>query len=160
MLINSNLTPSLTRPIRPASGLKGQDFPIMRQAAPADLLTAIESNFRPRFAVVHFCESGFCGERTRRLDHLLVRSEQSASPVIHPQSLSLDDEMRAPWCGQIQLNLARSTEPNLDAFGHFPHREPDASVAAIDVLRLGQATMFAKHVTIQEPTLDEHGGRS
>jgi hypothetical protein len=52
---------------------------ILPGAVPTELMAAIEADLAPRFAVTPYCEGGFYGERKKRFDRLLVRSEHVAA---------------------------------------------------------------------------------
>lgn len=105
--------------------LKAEGYAIVRAAAPAELMAAIDRDLDPRYAATPFCEGGFYGERTKRFGRLLIRSPHVGALVMNPAILALAEAALGDWCERIQLNLAQAIELHPGALPQFPHRDQD-----------------------------------
>lgn len=105
--------------------LPGDGFTILRGAVDTGIIAEIEADLADRFVATPFCEGGFYGERTKRFGRLLIRSPRVEALVRHPEILALAQQVLAPWCDRIQLNLSQAIELHPGALPQFPHRDED-----------------------------------
>lgn len=92
--------------------------------APATI-AALDADLAGAFESTPFCSGRFYGERTKRFGRLLARSPHAAQLVQHPLILSIVEEVLAPWCDTIQLNLTQAIAVHPGALAQMPHRDQD-----------------------------------
>jgi ectoine hydroxylase-related dioxygenase (phytanoyl-CoA dioxygenase family) len=98
---------------------------IVRGALPAGMVDALDRELKPAFDETPFCEGGFYGERTKRFGRLLARSPAAERFVRHAAILDLVEEVLAPWCDNVQLNLTQAIAVHPGALPQLPHRDQD-----------------------------------
>lgn len=111
--------------VREAHRLRDQGYAILRRAIEPDQVMGLAERLDPVFSATPFCKGGFYGEETKRFGGLLARDEAVADFVTHPLILSLVEEMLAPWCDTIQLNITQAIAIHPGALPQFPHRDQD-----------------------------------
>lgn len=92
---------------------------------PADELAALDIDLAADFEQTPFCEGRFYGERTKRFGRILARSRRAALLVQHDLVLRIVEEILAPYCDAIQLNLTQATAVHPGALAQMPHRDQD-----------------------------------
>ena len=105
--------------------LRTRGWCILRDAAPRQLVAALDADLRPEFERTLFCDGDFYGHRTKRLGSVLTRSDHADAFVRHPAVLEAAEQVLAPWCDTIQLNLTQAIEIHPGAPRQFPHRDQD-----------------------------------
>lgn len=105
--------------------LKGQGYCIIRGALPAAAVRAFDRDLAPVFDATPFCEGGFYGERTKRFGRLLARSPDAERFVRYTAILDLVQDVLAPWCDMVQLNLTQAIAVHPGALAQLPHRDQD-----------------------------------
>ncbi|UYY57157.1 phytanoyl-CoA dioxygenase family protein [Sphingomonas sp. S2-65] len=115
----------------PMQQLLEQGYCIVPNALPAETIKALDADLAQDFADTPFCRGGFYGERTRRFGRLLARSANAAELVMHPKILAIADQVLAPWCDCIQLNLTQAISLHPGALPQLPHRDQDMWRGAI-----------------------------
>ncbi|OHD04172.1 MAG: phytanoyl-CoA dioxygenase [Sphingopyxis sp. RIFCSPHIGHO2_01_FULL_65_24] len=125
MITNIAPVDSHQPPSASMQALKEDGYAIVRGAAPAELIAAIDRDLDPRYAATPFCEGGFYGTRTKRFGRLLIRSPHVGALVMNPAILALAEAALGDWCERIQLNLAQAIELHPGALPQFPHRDQD-----------------------------------
>lgn len=126
------------RPVRSAQSddaaaqeLRRDGYCIVRGAAPADVILALDAELAATFAATPFCQGGFYGARTKRFGRLLTRSARSDRLVRDPAILDLAQQALLPWCDTIQLNLTQAIALHPGAMPQLPHRDQDMWRGAI-----------------------------
>ena len=100
-------------------------FAVLPKLFSPETISALESDLEPAFANTPFCTGDFYGARTKRFGRLLIRSPQMAALVTQPVILALAEQLLAPWCDTLQLNLTQATEIYPGAPSQLPHRDQD-----------------------------------
>jgi len=98
---------------------------VVERALDARVLRAVESDLAARFAATPLCQGAFYGERTRRFGALLSRSAYAEQLVMHPLVLAVAEQVLAPWCERVALNLTQAIEIQPGALPQLPHRDQD-----------------------------------
>lgn len=111
--------------------LRTHGYYIVRRAMPRDRVAALEQDLASDFATTPFCVGGFYGEHTRRFGRLLARSPLADAFVRHPLVLAATEQILAPWCDTIQLNLTQAIALHPGALPQLPHRDQDMWRGAI-----------------------------
>jgi hypothetical protein len=88
-------------------------------------IAALDADLADRFARTPFCEGPFYGATTKRFGRLLARSGHAAALVQHPRILGVAQQVLAPWCDRIQLNVAQAIAVHPGAPQQLPHRDQD-----------------------------------
>ncbi len=109
----------------PGDALSAQGYCIMRGALPPSAVEAFDRELAPAFDETPFCEGGFYGERTKRFGRLLARSSAAERFVRHAAILELVQDVLAPWCDTVQLNLTQAIAVHPGALPQLPHRDQD-----------------------------------
>jgi len=104
---------------------------IVEDAVPAALVRQLDEQLAPAFEATPFCEGGFYGSRTKRFGRLLARCPLADAFVRHPLLLGLAEEVLAPWCDTVQLNLTQAIALHPGALPQLPHRDQDMWRGAI-----------------------------
>jgi len=97
----------------------------MRGVLPSSLVEAFDRDMAPAFEETPFCEGGFYGEQTKRFGRLLARSPTAERFVRHAAILALVQDVLAPWCDTVQLNLTQAIAVHPGALPQLPHRDQD-----------------------------------
>lgn len=105
--------------------LRDQGYCIVREALPAATVEALDRDLATVFDATPFCQGGFYGERTKRFGRLLARAGDAERFVRHPAILAIAQEILAPWCDTIQLNLTQAIALYPGALAQLPHRDQD-----------------------------------
>jgi ectoine hydroxylase-related dioxygenase (phytanoyl-CoA dioxygenase family) len=108
-----------------AAQLRTEGFCVVRAAVPTDIALSLEADLASAFAQTPFCKGAFYGERTQRFGRLLLRTPKAAPFVLHPQIFGAAEEILAPWCDTLQLNLTQGLAVHPGAPAQFPHRDQD-----------------------------------
>lgn len=108
-----------------ATELSCHGYCIARGALPPREVIALDQALAPAFEATPYCQGGFYGERTKRFGRLLARSPDADRFVRHPGMLSLAEQILAPWCDTIQLNLTQAIALHPGALPQLPHRDQD-----------------------------------
>ncbi|MGH6616435.1 phytanoyl-CoA dioxygenase family protein [Sphingomonas sp.] len=111
--------------------LSTNGYHILRGALPAAAVEALDRALVPAFDETPFCQGDFYGERTKRFGRLLARSRDTERFVRHAEVLALAEQVLAPWCDTIQLNLAQAIALHPGALPQLPHRDQDMWRGAI-----------------------------
>lgn len=118
--------PSPPAPRSPAADqLLEQGYAVIREAIPAEIIAALDADLAQDFAETPFCRGGFYGERTKRFGRLLARSRHSEALVMAPAILAMAEQVLAPWCECLQLNLTQAIALHPGALPQVPHRDQD-----------------------------------
>lgn len=88
-------------------------------------VAALDADLAADFARTPFCEGGFYGGRTKRFGRLLARSPHAEALVRHPLVLRIVEQVLAPSCDTIQLNLTQAIALHPGALPQLPHRDQD-----------------------------------
>lgn len=102
-----------------------EGYCIIRDAVPETLVRQFDEELRPDFDATPYCEGGFYGARTKRFGRLLLRSRRADAFVRHPLILGIAEELLAPWCDRVQLNLTQAIALHPGALPQLPHRDQD-----------------------------------
>jgi len=105
--------------------LAARGFCILRGAMPQDRVVALDRDLAPAFCETPLCIGDFYGTSTRRFGRLLVRSPLTEAFVRHPLVLGAVEQVLAPWCDTIQLNLTQAIALHPGALPQLPHRDQD-----------------------------------
>jgi hypothetical protein len=108
-----------------AAALRDQGYAVIRDAAPARFVTALNAELDARFAATPFCDGDFYGRRTKRFGSLLIRSALAHGLVRHDLALGLAERLLGPHCDRIALNLTQAVEIHGGALAQYPHRDED-----------------------------------
>lgn len=100
-------------------------------AVPETLVRQVDEELRSDFEATPFCEGGFYGARTKRFGRLLLRAGLADAFVRHPLILGIAEELLAPWCDRVQLNLTQAIALHPGALPQLPHRDQDMWRGAI-----------------------------
>lgn len=96
-----------------------------------DAVAALDRDLAPAFAETPFCQGGFYGEQTKRFGRLLARADRAQEHVMHPLVLGIAEQVLAPYCDRIQLNLTQAIALHPGALPQLPHRDQDMWRGAI-----------------------------
>lgn len=108
-----------------AGELSSHGYCIVRGALPSAQVAAFDRALAPAFEETPYGQGGFYGERTKRFGRLLARSPDADRFVRHPEILALAEQILAPWCDTIQLNLTQAIALHPGALPQLPHRDQD-----------------------------------
>lgn len=111
--------------------LAREGYCIIRDAVPETLVRQLDEELRPDFDATPYCEGDFYGARTKRFGRLLLRSRLADAFVRHPLILGIAEELLAPWCDRVQLNLTQAIALHPGALPQLPHRDQDMWRGAI-----------------------------
>lgn len=111
--------------------LAREGYCVIPDAVPETWVRQFDEALRPDFEKTPFCEGGFYGARTKRFGRLLARSDLADAFVRHPLILGIAEELLAPWCDRIQLNLTQAIALHPGALPQLPHRDQDMWRGAI-----------------------------
>lgn len=111
--------------------LLSEGYCIIRDIVPASMAWRLDDDLAVDFAATPFCQGGFYGARTKRFGRLLARSPHAAAFVSHPLVLAIVEQVLAPWCDTIQLNLTQALALHPGALAQVPHRDQDMWRGAI-----------------------------
>jgi ectoine hydroxylase-related dioxygenase (phytanoyl-CoA dioxygenase family) len=100
-------------------------FCVIPHLLPAEEIEALDADLAPDFEQTPFCEARFYGERTKRFGRVLARSPRARLLVQHELVLRIVEDVLAPWCDTIQLNLTQGTAIHPGALAQMPHRDQD-----------------------------------
>ncbi|WP_296615386.1 phytanoyl-CoA dioxygenase family protein [Sphingomonas sp.] len=105
--------------------LLGQGYCIVRGAASAEVIAALDRDMEEHFARAPFCQGNFYGEKTKRFGALLRRSALAALIVRHRKVLAIVEAVLGRACDRIVLNLTQAIELHPGALAQVPHRDQD-----------------------------------
>lgn len=105
--------------------LQKQGFCLVEDIIPAAMVEGLASDLGDSFAATPVSEGPFYGVDTVRFGGLLNRSPLAALFVQHPLILEIVENVLAPWCDNIQLNLTQAIEIRPGAQQQVPHRDQD-----------------------------------
>lgn len=108
---------------RLADDLRSEGHSIVRGAVDRHLIAQIDQDLRADFDATPFCRGLFYGERTKRFGGLLKRTKRAERLVRHPAILAAVEDVLAPWCEMVQLNLAQAIAVHPGAAAQAPHRD-------------------------------------
>jgi ectoine hydroxylase-related dioxygenase (phytanoyl-CoA dioxygenase family) len=108
-----------------ASQLLGKGYCVVPGAMPVEDVEAIDRDLAPAFATTPFCTGGFYGNRTRRFGRLLLRSRHAERFIRHRAILGAAEQILAPGCDTIQLNLTQGVSIHPGELAQMPHRDQD-----------------------------------
>lgn len=117
--------------IRAIEQIREQGYAVIKDAAPPNIIRALDADLAGAFAQTPFCQGGFYGERTKRFGRLLARSAHAANLVMHTDILATAHEILDPWCDCLQLNLTQAIALHPGALPQLPHRDQDMWRGAI-----------------------------
>lgn len=109
----------------PTRQLLEQGYYVLPKALPSATIKALDDDLAQDFADTPFCQGGFYGERTKRFGRLLARSPQATELVMHSEILAMAEQVLAPWCDCVQLNLTQAIALHPGALPQLPHRDQD-----------------------------------
>jgi ectoine hydroxylase-related dioxygenase (phytanoyl-CoA dioxygenase family) len=107
-----------------AAQLLAQGYCVVDGLAP-DTVAALDADLADDFAQTPFCEGGFYGSRTKRFGRLLARSPHAQALVCDPLVTGVVEQVLAPWCDTVQLNLTQAIALHPGALPQLPHRDQD-----------------------------------
>jgi ectoine hydroxylase-related dioxygenase (phytanoyl-CoA dioxygenase family) len=110
---------------RMAALLRRQGYCIVPDLLPPAKIAALDSDLSDAFATTPFGTGGFYGETTKRFGRLLARSGHADALVEHPLVLAVVEDILAPFCDRIQLNVAQAIAVHPTAPAQLPHRDQD-----------------------------------
>lgn len=105
--------------------LRAQGYCIVPEALPVATITALDVELLPRFDATPFGQGGFYGETTKRFGRLLAHSVLTAELVQQALILAIVEDILAPFCDRIQLNVAQAIAIHPNAPSQLPHRDQD-----------------------------------
>ena len=105
--------------------LLADGYCVIPDLLPKGRLEALDDDLAEDFTQTPFCQGGFYGERTKRFGRLLIRSPHAAGLVRHPLVMAIVEQVLAPWCDSVQLNLTQAIAVHPDALPQLPHRDQD-----------------------------------
>ena len=105
--------------------LRRDGYCIVPDALPVPVIAALGADFDAAFADTPFCQGGFYGATTKRFGRLLARSDHVAALVQHEVVLGVVENILAPWCDAIQLNVTQAIAVHPGAPAQLPHRDQD-----------------------------------
>lgn len=105
--------------------LRHQGYCIVPEALPVDTIAALDDDLSSAFKATPFGQGGFYGETTKRFGRLLARSAHAPALVQHALVLAIVENMLAPYCDRIQLNVAQAIAVHPGAPAQLPHRDQD-----------------------------------
>jgi hypothetical protein len=105
--------------------LRAQGFTVMRRAVPGARLETIAGELDERFARTPRSQGPFSGAGTRRFHGLLKRSSGAADLVLHDGVVGCVEDVLAPFCDALQLNLTQAIEVAPGCPAQIPHRDQD-----------------------------------
>lgn len=108
-----------------SSILREQGYCIVPDAQPAATIAALDHDLSPAFEATPFGQGGFYGETTKRFGRLLARSSHAAVLVQNALVLAIVEDILAPYCDRIQLNVAQAIAVHPGAPAQLPHRDQD-----------------------------------
>ena len=111
--------------------LWSEGYCIIRDIIPASMARRLDDDLAGDFDDTPFCQGGFYGARTKRFGRLLMRSPRAAQFVSRPLVLAIVQQVLAPWCDTIQLNLTQALALHPGALAQVPHRDQDMWRGAI-----------------------------
>src|SRR3954469_2087206 len=114
-----------------AAQLRRDGFCIIPDLLPCQQIAALDADLASAFLETPFCQGGFYGETTKRFGRLLSRSAHAASLVQHALVLGIVEQILAPWCDRIQLNVTQAIAVHPGAPAQMPHRDQDMWRGAI-----------------------------
>ncbi|WP_239025790.1 phytanoyl-CoA dioxygenase family protein [Sphingomonas paeninsulae] len=97
----------------------------MTDVLPRAKIAALDRDLSDAFATTPFGTGGFYGETTKRFGRLLARSAHADALVEHPLILAVVENILAPFCDRIQLNVAQAIAVHPQAPAQLPHRDHD-----------------------------------
>lgn len=108
-----------------AATLLDQGYCLIRDALPPERIARLDQDLAEDFARTPFGEGSFYGARTKRFGRLLSRSPIAAELVGHALILAVVEQVLAPHCDCIQLNVAQGISVHPGAPAQMPHRDAD-----------------------------------
>ena len=114
-----------------AARLRRDGYCIIPDLLPSDDIAALDADLDSAFEQTPFCQGGFYGETTKRFGRLLSRSTHAAALVQHELVLGIVEQILAPWCDRIQLNVTQAIAVHPGAPSQMPHRDQDMWRGAI-----------------------------
>lgn len=114
-----------------AARLRRDGYCIIPDLLPPDDIAALDADLDSAFEQTPFCQGGFYGETTKRFGRLLSRSTHAAALVQHDLILGIVEQILAPWCDRIQLNVTQAIAVHPGAPSQMPHRDQDMWRGAI-----------------------------
>jgi len=114
-----------TRVGQAVSELMRDGYCILADVVPKDLIDGLNAGLDGRFAKTPFCDGDFYGRRTKRFGSLLRHSPRAPQLVMQPLVLRIAEQLLAPWCDRIRLNLTQAIEIHPGALAQYPHRDQD-----------------------------------
>jgi ectoine hydroxylase-related dioxygenase (phytanoyl-CoA dioxygenase family) len=149
----------------PMRQLLDQGYCVLPNALPSTTIKALDEDLAQAFTETPFCQGGFYGERTKRFGRLLARSPHAAELVMHPEILGIAEQVLAPGCDCIQLNLTQAIALHPGALPQLPHRDQDmwrGPTSTIEYL-VNVMWAFTPYRELNGTTLlwpDSHGARA
>lgn len=108
-----------------AQALREQGYCIVRGAIARERVEALARDLREDFDHTPNAVGPFYGVWTKRFHRLLCRSPEMEGFVLHPLVLTAAEEILAPACDSIQLNLTQAIEIAPGGRVQPPHRDQD-----------------------------------
>jgi ectoine hydroxylase-related dioxygenase (phytanoyl-CoA dioxygenase family) len=108
-----------------AEALLANGFCLVTGAMPPGEIEAIDRDLAPSFENTPFCAGHFYGNRTRRFGRLLLRSAHAEAFVRHEAILRAAEQVLAPACDTVQLNLTQGVAIHPGELAQMPHRDQD-----------------------------------
>jgi ectoine hydroxylase-related dioxygenase (phytanoyl-CoA dioxygenase family) len=105
--------------------LRRDGYCIIPNALPCETIAALDADLAERFENTPFCEGSFYGATTKRFGRLLARSPHAAALAQHRLIVGIVEDLLAPWCDCIQLNVAQAIAVHPGAPAQVPHRDQD-----------------------------------
>ncbi|EQB11383.1 phytanoyl-CoA dioxygenase family protein [Sphingobium lactosutens] len=118
-------TPSQRSPEAWARQLLQDGYCIIPDALPELVVTALNADLDPVFAVTPLCQGLFYGERTKRFGSLLKHSTHMSALVMNATIIDAVETVLGDACDRIQLNVAQAIEIQPGEARQLPHRDHD-----------------------------------
>ena len=112
-------------PAEHASHLLEHGYTIVRNAVPAEQISAVRAELAEHLAATPSCVGDFYGWQTVRLGAVLKKSRASQELAIHPVILHLAEAALGPHCDWFQLNLSQVIALHPGQPMQPPHRDQD-----------------------------------
>jgi hypothetical protein len=108
-----------------ARRLLDDGYLIVENAMRPSTLRRLTEELDPHFDTAPFGNGPFFGQETKRIGGILARSDAAAELVLDETVLDVVEEVLAPYCKNLQLNLTQGIEIHPGAPAQGPHRDGD-----------------------------------
>ena len=102
--------------------LMDRGYCLIRDAAPAKKVEALDRDLAPAFETAPMCNGKFSGKRTQRFGRLLLRSAKAERYVLHDAITAISEYVLALGCDNMQLSLTQGIAVHPGEVDQLPHR--------------------------------------